>query len=60
MVLLAAYGAVVLLALLLAPLRFLPAEHAVILHQYSRNLALHGAIAYLPHGPRTEGATDFG
>ncbi len=60
MVLLATYGAVVLLTLLLAPLRFLPAEDAVILHQYSSNLALHGAITYLPHGPRTEGATDFG
>ena len=57
---LAIYGAVVVLALLLVPLRFLPAEDAVILHHYSRNLAIHGAITYLPGGPRTEGATDFG
>ena len=30
------------------------------LHQYSRNLASHGAITYYAGGPHTEGATDFG
>ncbi len=38
---------------------FLPAEDAVILFQYSRNLAEHGAITFLAGGPHTEGATDF-
>ena len=54
------YGALTLLALALVPLRFLPAEDAVILWQYSRNLAQHGAITFIAGGPRVEGATDFG
>ncbi len=54
------YGAVALLALALVPLHFLPAEDAVILFQYSRNLAQHGAITFLAGGPHVEGATDFG
>jgi hypothetical protein len=36
-----------------------PAEDAVILHQYSRNLAETGVISFIPHGPPAEGATDF-
>jgi hypothetical protein len=43
----------------MVPLRFLPAEDAVILFQYSRNLATPGAITYLANGPHVEGATDF-
>src|SRR5260370_785727 len=41
------------------PYRYLPAEDAVILFQYSRNLAEHGAITFLSGGPHVEGATDF-
>ncbi len=37
----------------------LPAEDVVILFQYSRNLAQHGAITYMPGGGHIEGATDF-
>jgi hypothetical protein len=55
----AAFGAVAMAALLIAPHFLIPAEDAVILFQYSRNLALHGAIAYIPHGVHAEGATDF-
>ena len=54
------YGALALLALALVPLRFLPAEDAVILWEYSRNLAERGAITFIAGGPRVEGATDFG
>lgn len=36
-----------------------PAEDAVILHQYSRNLAETGVISYIPGGAPAEGATDF-
>lgn len=36
-----------------------PAEDAVILHQYSRNLAETGTISYIPGGVHAEGATDF-
>ncbi len=50
---------VVLVMLLALPHFFLPAEDAVILHQYSRNLAEQGAITYYSGGPRAEGATDF-
>jgi hypothetical protein len=57
--LLAAYGLLALLALALLPARFLPAEDAIILFQYSRNLAEHGAITFLANGPHVEGATDF-
>jgi len=53
------YGALALLALALVPHYFLPAEDAVILFQYSRNLAEHGAITFLAGGPHVEGATDF-
>jgi hypothetical protein len=56
---LAIYGVAVLLTLLAAPHFFLPAEDAVILHQYSRNLAEQGAITYYAGGPHAEGATDF-
>jgi hypothetical protein len=56
---LAIYGVVVLLTLLAAPHFFLPAEDAVILHQYSRNLAEQGTITYYAGGPHAEGATDF-
>ena len=56
---LAIYGLAVLLTLLALPHFFLPAEDAVILHQYSRNLAEQGAITYYSGGPRAEGATDF-
>jgi hypothetical protein len=58
--LLAVYGAVALVALALVPARFLPAEDAVILFEYSRNLAQHGVIAFTAGGPPVEGATDFG
>ncbi len=54
------YGALALVALALVPLRFLPAEDAVILWEYSRNLAEHGSITFIAGGPRVEGATDFG
>lgn len=53
------YGVLTLLLLAAIPFHFLPAEDAVILFQYSRNLAQHGAITYLANGPRVEGATDF-
>jgi hypothetical protein len=57
--LLALYGAFVLAMLLTVPHLFLPAEDAVILYQYSQNLAHHGAITYYAGGPHAEGATDF-
>lgn len=57
--LLAVYGVFASVALLWAPRFFMPAEDAVILWGYSRNLALHGAITYFAGGPHTEGATDF-
>ena len=38
---------------------YLPAEDAIILHQYSRTLANTGVIAFYPGGPHAEGATDF-
>ncbi len=54
-------GLVVLLlaGMLVGPHYFLPAEDAIILHQYSRNLAETGAITFIAHGPHAEGATDF-
>ncbi len=55
----AVYGAMASLLLLLTPKLFLPAEDAAILFQFSRNLAVHGAITFIPMGPRAEGATDF-
>jgi hypothetical protein len=57
--LIAIYGAIVAVALALIPLRFLPAEDAIILFQYSRNLALRHEITFLAGGPHVEGATDF-
>ncbi|RZU42941.1 hypothetical protein BDD14_4542 [Edaphobacter modestus] len=54
------YGEVALVALAFVPSRFLPAEDAIILFQYSRNLAEHGSITFLANGPHVEGATDFG
>ena len=57
--LLVLYGMCVLLALLFESWSFLPAEDAVILWAYSRNLALHGVISYFAGGPAVEGATDF-
>ena len=55
----ALFGVVVMLALISAPHFFLPSEDAVILYQYSHNLAHHGAITYYAGGPHAEGATDF-
>jgi hypothetical protein len=57
--LLIAVGGIALVLLILVPRHFLPAEDAVILFQYSRNLASHGAITFLANGPHVEGATDF-
>ena len=57
--LVAAYGAVATLVLLFGPKLVDPQEDAVILFQYSRNLAQTGAITFITHGPHTEGATDF-
>jgi hypothetical protein len=56
----AVWGVLATLALLLVPLRFLPAEDAMILYSYSRNLAHTGVISFFAGGPRAEGATDFG
>jgi hypothetical protein len=53
------FGVFATLSLLLVPKFFLPAEDAVILFQYSRNLANSGAITFIPNGVRAEGATDF-
>jgi hypothetical protein len=52
-------GAAAALATILAPKFLIPAEDAIILFQYSRNLATTGAITYIAHGPHAEGATDF-
>jgi hypothetical protein len=52
-------GAAILILLAIEPAFFMPAEDAVILWAYSKNLALHGAITYFAGGPHTEGATDF-
>jgi hypothetical protein len=57
--LLAIYGAIGLSLLAIVPKYFLPAEDAMILFAYSRNLAVHGAITFFAGGPRAEGATDF-
>ncbi len=54
-----AVGAVAALALAFAPKFMFPAEDAVILFQYSRNLAETGAITFIPGGVHAEGATDF-
>lgn len=44
---------------MIVPKYFLPAEDAMILFAYSRNLAVHGAITFFAGGPHAEGATDF-
>ena len=54
-----AVGAMAALALAFAPKFMFPAEDAVILFQYSRNLAETGAITFIPGGVHAEGATDF-
>jgi hypothetical protein len=53
------YGAVGLICLAIVPRYFLPAEDAMILFAYSRNLAMRGAITFFAGGPHAEGATDF-
>jgi hypothetical protein len=57
--LLRVYGAIGLIFLMIVPKYFLPAEDAMILFAYSRNLARHGAISFFAGGPHSEGATDF-
>jgi hypothetical protein len=57
--LLRVYGAICLILLMIVPKYFLPAEDAMILFAYSRNLAAHGAITFFAGGPHAEGATDF-
>jgi hypothetical protein len=57
--LLRVYGAIGLTFLMIVPKCFLPAEDAMILFAYSRNLARHGVISFFAGGPRAEGATDF-
>jgi hypothetical protein len=52
-------GTFTILLLALFPIGSVPAEDAVILHQYSRNLAETGVISYIPGGAPAEGATDF-
>lgn len=56
----AIFGVASFVTLLAAPHFLMPAEDAVILFQYSRNLAHTGAITYITNGPHAEGATDFG
>jgi hypothetical protein len=56
---LAILGAALLLALAISPHFFQAAEDAIILFQYSVNLAHTGVISFVPNGPRVEGATDF-
>lgn len=56
---LAVTGTILLLAFLLAPLFCQASEDALILFQYSANLAHDGVISFIPHGPPAEGATDF-
>ena len=58
-VMLACAVTLVLLSAVILSRYFLPAEDAIILHLYSRNLAETGAISFAPHGPHAEGATDF-
>jgi len=41
------------------PTKITPAEDAIILFQYSENLAATGRISYFPGGEKAEGATDF-
>ena len=57
--LLAGLGALLLVGFLVAPHFCQASEDAIILFQYSANLAHTGVISFIPHGPRAEGATDF-
>jgi len=52
-------GILLLLGFLIAPHFCQASEDAIILYQYSANLAHTGVISFIPHGPRAEGATDF-
>ena len=52
-------GVGLLLAFLIIPFFCQASEDAIILYQYSANLARTGVIGFIPHGPRAEGATDF-
>ena len=56
---LAVLGVLLLVGFLVAPHFFQASEDAIILFQYSANLAHTGVISFIPHGPRAEGATDF-
>jgi len=56
---LAICGVLLLAAFLVAPHFCQASEDAIILFQYSGNLARTGVISFIPHGPRAEGATDF-
>jgi hypothetical protein len=56
---LAVLGVLLLLGFLVAPHVCQASEDAIILFQYSANLAHTGVISFIPHGPRAEGATDF-
>ena len=57
--LLAVLGALMLVGFCVVPYFCQASEDAIILFQYSLNLAKTGVISYIPHGPRAEGATDF-
>lgn len=53
-------GVIAAIAMVVAPKFLMPAEDAVMLFLYSRNLAHTGVISYFAGGVRAEGATDFG
>jgi len=57
--LLAVLGALLLVGFCVAPHFCQASEDAIILFQYSLNLAKTGVISYISGGPRAEGATDF-
>ena len=52
-------GILLLLGFIVVPHFCQASEDAIILYQYSANLAHTGVISFIPHGPRAEGATDF-
>ncbi|MBV8630432.1 MAG: hypothetical protein JOZ83_05875 [Silvibacterium sp.] len=56
---LAGLGAAGIVLFVVSPWLVKPWEDAVILFDYSANLAKTGVISYYPGGPRAEGATDF-
>jgi len=56
---LAVLGVLLLVGFLVAPHFCQASEDAIILFQYSANLAHTGVISFIPHGPHAEGATDF-